>query len=482
MKISKTIKRLRNEKGITQEELANMLFISRQSVSSWENDRTQPDIEMLDKLTAVFDVSIEELIYGKKRNTALETEKTNYNNTLLIVFSILGTLLAGTGIVFIFVYFWQKLPLFSKAILSFIPLLAGQAAGVYVLLRKKDNIPWCEGAGMLWTAGIAATLIMIYNIFELIIDWYVLLILLSILILPAILLLNAVSPIAVFYGCIIAWFFTGGYHNPLFTIILSAVLLATGTYYTSHLIKAEKKSLRSIAAQWLSIIACFTFTASAGTEISGNIITLITGTGASGLILLMLSLKDEELIMPYRIPGLLLTSIMLFANGGAFFGSTEKDAENIIFTALMYLGVIITFIFTKNKMKDKLFSSYIAVSCLSFLIFSFGLFLFPDRSTDSAEFIFISILKIIALASNIILMIWGGKSKRLIPINTGFISVAALTILIVSQSGLSLIGNGILLLIFGALLLAVNFRISRQNQKITAVNNETEVSSDDKKI
>ena len=66
-KISKSIKRLRNAQGISQEALAEKLFISRQAVSSWENDRTQSDIEMIGKLAEVFNVSIEELIYGEKR-------------------------------------------------------------------------------------------------------------------------------------------------------------------------------------------------------------------------------------------------------------------------------------------------------------------------------------------------------------------------------------------------------------------------------
>ena len=184
--------------------------------------------------------------------------------------------------------------------------------------------------------------------------------------------------------------------------------------------------------------------------------------------------------MPYRIPGLILTSIMLVAQGAVFFGFTRLKTENIVFTALMYIGVLIAFFFTKSKMQNKLFSAYLAVSCLSLFVFSLGLFLFPDNSHNTAELIFISILKAFALASNIILMIWGAKSRKLAPINTGFISVAALTILIVSNSGLSLIGNGILLLVFGALLLIINFRISRQNQKITVANNETEVSSDEK--
>ena len=89
MKISKTLKRLRSEKGITQEQLAEKLFISRQSVSSWENDRTQPDLEMLGRLSEIFEVSVEELVYGQKRNVTLETEKPDHNNTLIIVFSIL---------------------------------------------------------------------------------------------------------------------------------------------------------------------------------------------------------------------------------------------------------------------------------------------------------------------------------------------------------------------------------------------------------
>lgn len=67
-KISKNIKRLRNEKGFTQDLLAEKLHITRQAVSSWENDRTQPDIDMLEKLSEVFGISIEELIYGKEKH------------------------------------------------------------------------------------------------------------------------------------------------------------------------------------------------------------------------------------------------------------------------------------------------------------------------------------------------------------------------------------------------------------------------------
>ena len=105
-KISKNIKKLRNAQGISQEALAEKLFISRQAVSSWENDRTQPDIEMIGKLAEVFNVSIEELIYGENRKLELENEEPKQNNKLLIIiFSVLGSLFVAIGIIF-FIFFF----------------------------------------------------------------------------------------------------------------------------------------------------------------------------------------------------------------------------------------------------------------------------------------------------------------------------------------------------------------------------------------
>lgn len=59
--IGKQIKALRNEKGVTQEELANFLGISYQAVSKWENGITAPDIQLLPELSVYFGVTIDEL-------------------------------------------------------------------------------------------------------------------------------------------------------------------------------------------------------------------------------------------------------------------------------------------------------------------------------------------------------------------------------------------------------------------------------------
>jgi transcriptional regulator with XRE-family HTH domain len=62
--IGKNIRDLRVEKGFTQEKLAEMLFVTRQTVSNYENGRTRPDVEAIRKIAAVLDSDVETVFYG----------------------------------------------------------------------------------------------------------------------------------------------------------------------------------------------------------------------------------------------------------------------------------------------------------------------------------------------------------------------------------------------------------------------------------
>lgn len=53
---------LRTQKGLSQDELAEKLFVTRQAVSRWENGETTPNTETLKRLSALFDVSINTLL------------------------------------------------------------------------------------------------------------------------------------------------------------------------------------------------------------------------------------------------------------------------------------------------------------------------------------------------------------------------------------------------------------------------------------
>lgn len=63
--VANSIKKLRQERQLSQEQLAEQLHVTRQAVSNWENGKTQPDIDTLTQLASIFDVSVERIIYGK---------------------------------------------------------------------------------------------------------------------------------------------------------------------------------------------------------------------------------------------------------------------------------------------------------------------------------------------------------------------------------------------------------------------------------
>lgn len=62
--VGENIKNIRKKIGITQEELAEKLSVTRQAVSNWENGKTEPDIETLTKIAQIFDIGIDELVDG----------------------------------------------------------------------------------------------------------------------------------------------------------------------------------------------------------------------------------------------------------------------------------------------------------------------------------------------------------------------------------------------------------------------------------
>lgn len=66
MTVGKRIAALRREKSLKQDDLAQVLEVSPQAVSKWENDQTCPDISLLPKLAKILGVSVDELLSGKQ--------------------------------------------------------------------------------------------------------------------------------------------------------------------------------------------------------------------------------------------------------------------------------------------------------------------------------------------------------------------------------------------------------------------------------
>ena len=74
IKIGSFLKELRQEKGMTQEQLAEQLNVSNRSVSRWETGSNLPDLSMLIILAEYYDVTVGEIIDGKRKSEKMNEE------------------------------------------------------------------------------------------------------------------------------------------------------------------------------------------------------------------------------------------------------------------------------------------------------------------------------------------------------------------------------------------------------------------------
>lgn len=91
--IGERIKKYRNEKGLTQEELSKILLVSRSAISNWEIGRNYPDLDSIVLLSDIFEISLDELL--KEDNTMVtkisKEQKRGKLNKKLVVY-LLGVI------------------------------------------------------------------------------------------------------------------------------------------------------------------------------------------------------------------------------------------------------------------------------------------------------------------------------------------------------------------------------------------------------
>lgn len=76
MEFSKKLYELRKQKGLSQEELAGKLNVSRQTVSKWELGESTPEMEKLTALSDYFEISLDELVMGKEKEPSKLQDKS----------------------------------------------------------------------------------------------------------------------------------------------------------------------------------------------------------------------------------------------------------------------------------------------------------------------------------------------------------------------------------------------------------------------
>jgi len=135
MELGKQIKKHRQVARLSQDELANRVYVSRQTISNWENDKSYPDVNSLVLLSEIFQISLDTLIKGdidimKDVIQKEEVEKMNRYGTIYAI------LLIATVVSTVPLFMWL-------GVWAFIPWGILWAVSMYFAFKvekiKKDN-------------------------------------------------------------------------------------------------------------------------------------------------------------------------------------------------------------------------------------------------------------------------------------------------------------------------------------------------------
>ena len=95
MTIPNNLRQLRQQSGLTQEQVAQRLNVTRQALSSYESGRTRPDVDTLMKLAEIYGTDLEGILYGTDKHLIWSDRVRKTAKLLLVLLPSLATVYSG---------------------------------------------------------------------------------------------------------------------------------------------------------------------------------------------------------------------------------------------------------------------------------------------------------------------------------------------------------------------------------------------------
>ena len=144
MDISNQIKTRREAMGLSQEQLAEKLYVSRQTISNWERDKTYPDVQSLLMLSILFDTSIDTLVKGDVTvmEEAVERDRKRMGTRMLwLAVLMLALLAAAFALILSPAFAWMEgawgVGIATAA--AFLPAVAALVVATVLERIKREN-------------------------------------------------------------------------------------------------------------------------------------------------------------------------------------------------------------------------------------------------------------------------------------------------------------------------------------------------------
>lgn len=475
-KVSKNLKKIRTEKKLTQDALAEKLHVTRQAISNWENDKTKPDIESLEMLAEVLEVDIEELIYGEKKEAIISQDKTKQKNRIKITLAVVGSIFVASGLAILFFGFWQDFSISLQTAFSVIAMLAGQAVALYTYLKKKDSPSWHESASIIWTIGTVATIALVDGVHNISWSYTDYLVIDSVLLIPILFIFSSIVPLAFYYYMTVHIATVGNWQNLLFSLLFFTI----GILYTYYLSR-DKDDVRGKIAQWITMIASIPQIAVliiAGFRVgilAESMSVLFAGLLSFLLCVYIVSMDNSVVTSPYKpISAIGICGTMLALSMGAIFDFPyvrEQDLIGLVISIVLYIAIpLIVVTIKREDFEDEPFKIAKIVIPLLMIGLTFA-YAFIETSMDAAgDAIFYYIGAALSIAFGGMLVYQGVKEIKILTINLGLLTVFTQLLGIYANNGddnIFIFGG--LLVIFGASIIFINWKMlslkkSRQEQ------------------
>ena len=141
MEIEKKLKDVRMQAGLTQEQVAEKIMVSRQTVSNWENGKSLPDIVSIMRLSDLYQISIDELLKGDKRMKEKMEKDANIAkaNKRVILTTAIITLVVGI-IYSISIFVGGAFYEFCASAIQWVMLGIGTACTLTLINIKNSNV------------------------------------------------------------------------------------------------------------------------------------------------------------------------------------------------------------------------------------------------------------------------------------------------------------------------------------------------------
>nr|WP_220468860.1 helix-turn-helix transcriptional regulator [Staphylococcus coagulans] len=144
--VGNQIRYYRKENKLSQVELAEKIYVSSQTISNWENERSYPDLHNLIALTSLFNISLDELVKGDvlKMKNVIDLSNMDKYAKLMILFTVLSAIALGAALKFSDGWFGMLVPAILWIISFYFSLKIERLKKKYDVQTYKEILDYME--------------------------------------------------------------------------------------------------------------------------------------------------------------------------------------------------------------------------------------------------------------------------------------------------------------------------------------------------